>query len=250
MHPPAAWPRLEHGDVHIWHFSLDQSPAELDQLRAVLNADESARAARYVFPQHRAWSIAARGMLRQLLGGYLNTDPAALTFDYGPQGKPALRAAPLAFNLAHSDAAAVCAVTLNDPVGVDVEHIRANMDLRLVAQSHFSVQERVVLDAEPEALARRDFFRCWSMKEAYIKGRGGGLSIPLAGFDVPLASRQSLDRPLPVTTRESDPAAHGWYVAELGLGAQLAGAVARQGPDWRVRHIVQRVSDGSGGLVG
>ena len=78
----------------------------------------------------------------------------------------------------------------------------------------------------------RGFFRCWTLKEAYIKARGGGLSIPLESFDVPLD--RARDAPRPIVSRDAAPEAQGWYARELAVDGAFAAAVAVHAPIWRV----------------
>ena len=102
-----------------------------------------------------------------------------------------------------------------------------------MAEHSFSPNERARLAAESGSAAVRGFFRCWTQKEAYIKGRGGGLSIPLDSFDVPLD--EPADAPRPIVSRDAAAAAQGWYVRELEVNPSFAAAVAVPAPTWRVR---------------
>ena len=87
--PPTAWP-LAATDVHVWAVPLDSAPPALPQLAATLASEERQRAARFRFPRDRDRFIAGRGLLRAILGRYLDLDPAEVEFAYGPHGKPFL----------------------------------------------------------------------------------------------------------------------------------------------------------------
>jgi 4'-phosphopantetheinyl transferase len=51
-----------------------------------------------------------------------------------------------------------------------------------IARSHFAPDETRFLESLPEGERPRAFLALWTLKEAYIKARGMGLSIPLADF--------------------------------------------------------------------
>jgi len=193
----AAWPVSSRiiapgpGEARIWSADLEPGAAAIDRLVPLLSADERERAERFHLRRDAMRWIAARAVLREILGGCLDADPRALAFTYGDKGKPAL-AAPagsldLQFSLAHSAHLALYAVTVGGPVGVDVERLRLLSDMDQIAERTFSRQECAVLRGLPVPLRPAGFFNCWTRKEAYIKALGFGLSYPLERFSVSLA---------------------------------------------------------------
>ena len=74
----------------MWHAALDREEKVLRQLESTLSLEEKARADRFHFVNDRNRFVAARGLLRELLGGYLRQAPATLEFSYGKHGKPFL----------------------------------------------------------------------------------------------------------------------------------------------------------------
>jgi 4'-phosphopantetheinyl transferase len=61
-------------------------------------------------------------------------------------------------------------------VGVDVETIKPDLDYAKLAQRFFSETENQWLRDCPEARRLRCFYRIWTRKEAWLKGKGGGFS--------------------------------------------------------------------------
>jgi 4'-phosphopantetheinyl transferase len=225
-------PLLISGEVHVWWFELDRNAVELDALARVLAEDERERVARFRFQRDADRALAARGLLRTLLGRYVGRPPGDLRFEYGEQSKPGLPGQPIHFNLSHSSGLGVCAITLDQPVGIDVERLRDDFDHAGIARQSFSAAERAVLATAFAAHTTRGFFQCWTLKEAYIKARGGGLSIPLDAFDVSLSDAIPAQA---VVSREAIPAAHGWFTSRLAAGPDFAAAVAVRSPTWSVR---------------
>lgn len=172
--------------MQVWAAHLDRTAAEQDRLRATLSADELERAARFRYDRHARRYIAGRGILRWLIGAYLECDAAGVRFRY-MEGKPSLfgdAREPLFFNLAHSDDLALFAFTTTTDIGVDVERVTDVPDARDVASGYFSPAEIGEFSRAPDEADA--FFRCWTRKEAFIKALGHGLAYPLDQFAVTL----------------------------------------------------------------
>jgi 4'-phosphopantetheinyl transferase len=209
-----------------------------------LSADELARAKRLRLPADRHRFIASRGALRQILSGYLNTEAQRLRFRYGPHGKPSLAGPaepcpleqpPLHFSLSHSADLALVAVSRGRRVGVDVERVCADVSSEVVARC-FSRREQDELQSLPAHIQHLAFFDCWTRKEAYLKARGEGLSIPLHRFDVSLAPGQ----PARLLHSAGDPdECSRWSLADL-----------RPGPGFVATLAVETLVDGDAGDAG
>lgn len=178
--PPPPSLELAPGEVHVWQIDLDRSPAELEKLRKVLDEAELARAARYYFERDTNRFAAGRAILRKILGFYLNEEPAALTFEYGPQGKPALVGrSSLQFNLSNSQQTALLAVTTRNRVGVDIEYQKDNVSMADLVKRFFAPSEITTFNKLPPHRQPEAFFNAWTRKEAYLKACGGGIAIGL-----------------------------------------------------------------------
>lgn len=226
---------LPAGEVHVWRANLDRPPGEMATLAARLSPEEDERAGRFYFERDEKRFVAGRGILRTLLGRYLDMAPSAVQFAYGPQGKPAL--APgcgdgsLTFNLSHSHDLALYAFARGRAVGVDLERVRPLADALAIARRFFSPQEVGVLQAAPTAQREMLFFEIWTRKEAYIKALGEGLSRPLRGFSVALGIERA---PLEQVEGDTEEAAR-WRLCPLVPGSDYAAAVAVEGDEWRLR---------------
>jgi 4'-phosphopantetheinyl transferase len=237
-HPPTSL-HLDAHEVHAWRASLpsDLSPDAPDvaALGSLLSEDERARAARFRFVRDRVRFILARGLLRAILSRYLAVPAAELVFSYGAHGKPAL-AAPaggvLHFNVSHTQDLALYALCGDQEVGVDVECVRTEIDVEAIARHFFSTHEVATLLALPTHLRAQAFYRCWTIKEAYVKGHGGGLSLPLDQFDVALTP----GTPAAIlATRPDATQARRWTITLLDPGSGYAAALALNGPMTRLR---------------
>jgi 4'-phosphopantetheinyl transferase len=209
-------PRLAKGDVHVWRADLEAVASDLGDL---LRAEERERAERFVRERDRQLWRSSRGVLRALLGRYLDRDPHTLGFLGGAHGKPALlddpaeataaprspsaRSRALSFNLSHSGPLALYAFTHTGEVGVDVEVARRPIDQVALAARSFGQAEAQRLEALEPAIREREFLRAWVRHEAELKCRGTGIGAGNAG------------------ARGGD-----LWVAELDVGSRAAAAVA------------------------
>jgi 4'-phosphopantetheinyl transferase len=220
-------------DVHVWRASLTVSETRLADFHAILADDERNRAARFRNPQHGAHYTVGRGVLRMLLGRYLNRQPQDICFSYSDYGKPSLKdaTATLRFNLSHSQELALYAFTQRREIGIDIEHTRPVPSRDQIAEQFFSPNENQALRALPAAQQTIGFFNCWTRKEAYIKAHGEGLSLPLDQFDVTLAP----DQPAALLeTRVALDSAERWALEALQPGADYRAALVVEGQDWEL----------------
>lgn len=209
--------------VEVWALRWRDIPAAAAQAWArLLSAEERARAARFHFEQHRREFTAFHGAVRWLLGRALGQQPESLRFETGAWGKPALVGEfgrPVEFNLSHTRGLALLALGAT-PLGVDVEYIRPDLDWPPLARRFFAPQESAALDALPPEEQRRAFFQCWTRKEAYLKARGMGLSLPLDGFAVTVTGPARL-----LAGAETA----GWTLHALDVGVAHVAALALAG---------------------
>jgi len=177
---------LQKDEVHLWLIDLDQPEEQRAMLGAALDADERARAARFLRRQHQDRFTVGRGALRVLLGSYLAMPPERLQLVYGPHGKPGLAEGDdgLRFNLSHSDRWALLGVVRGSEIGVDIEAARDMADMAAVARRTFSARENRELAALPADAYRRGFYACWTRKEALVKAAGVGVAFELDWFEV------------------------------------------------------------------
>jgi 4'-phosphopantetheinyl transferase len=227
-------------DVHLWTLFSDAvaDAALLDQYASWLAPEERARHDRFVFAKDRRQFLITRGMIRSLVASYLAADPAACAFESDRYGRPSLTQPPgsgFAFNLSHTAGLIVCAIAREPEIGVDAEDASRGVDPEL-HRRFFSPAEADALDALPEAERPSRFFEYWTLKEAYIKARGMGLSLPLDGFSMDLRS----DRPPCITfTSAIDDAAETWQFAQVRPGPRhyVALAVRRSAARDRAIHL-------------
>lgn len=157
---------IEKNDVHLWLFHFERKMNSLELAKTVL--------------QH-----------------YLPDE--LISFEKGEHGKPYLNNHPLQFNFSHSGDYFLMGVTKDRPIGVDIERLRDNKDFLAIAERFFAKSEYDALAALPVEQQQDAFYRCWVLKEAYIKATGFGLSLGLANFEVDFLSGVSkiLDHPTP-----------------------------------------------------
>jgi 4'-phosphopantetheinyl transferase len=186
-------PAIRGGDVHVWRATLDPASPEI---RETLSPDEWLRAGRFHFERDRERFVAARGLLRTILGRYVEQSPRDLQFTFGPNGKPALHGmdTTLRFNLSHSDDLLLLAVSHAREVGVDVELMRDNVPFETLADRYFEPEDAWTLRLLSPREKTSRFYDMWTTTEARLKASGVGLA---EGTRVVNPERWSLLRLMP-----------------------------------------------------
>jgi 4'-phosphopantetheinyl transferase len=227
---------LSSEEVHVWRLPLDRFTGKFEEFRDILSQNENERADRFRFEKDRRNYVVRHGLMRILLGGiYLRCQPSTVRFIDGSCGKPAIVSTndypDLRFNLSHSDGLALFALGKGRELGIDLERENPDkVDEGMVNQFFHQTEARELSEA-PREDRIRNFFRCWTRKEAYVKARGKGLSLPLDSFAV------TTNRNLNLTLKDDmDPdEAYAWKFLNLTPAIGFAGCLVVQGSDWRLR---------------
>ena len=175
------------GQVHIYCLTLPQNPSEVSYYERFLSAPETARACSLKIHQVRNRFIAGRGLLREILGGYLAIEPENVPITIEEHGKPFLSGCTenLRFNLSHAEELLLLAVAADLEIGIDIEKIETDKPLKDMASIAMSRREQdEIFILSSSSLQAAAFYRCWVRKEACLKACGKGFSLSSDSFDV------------------------------------------------------------------
>ena len=224
---PPTHPDLAGDEIHVWCARLDKLATDLPSFARPLSESERKRADRFQFERDRNRFIVRHGLLRMILGRYLNIEPSRVALSFESRGKPLLSGSavmpPFHFNLSHSNGLALIAGTRQAALGVDVELVRFVPEADQIAAKFFSPREGAMLNAIPAEQKMEAFFHCWTRKEAYLKATGEGIADALPRIEVSLTPGQ----PARLLKINGDaPAASLWTLSDLVPAPGFVGALA------------------------
>ncbi len=253
--------------AHVWYVLPEdiRDPELLGNYRGLLTRDELARYQRFFFDRDRHLFLVAWALVRTTLSRYADVDPRDWTFATNRHGRPEITGPgaipPLRFNLSHTPGLIACIVAVERDVGVDVENTRRRTTGPDIARRFFANAEVEALELLPEDRQQEAFFEYWTLKEAYIKAVGVGISLGLGRFSFALdtgAGVRGVTGRLPPTisfTGDLDDDPTAWQFAQYEPTPSHAMAAAiRRGADAdlaiNVRPVVPRVESTAAGPVG
>ncbi|MBK8176051.1 MAG: 4'-phosphopantetheinyl transferase superfamily protein [Rhodospirillales bacterium] len=237
---PGGRVRLEPGTIYV--FSVDLARVESDSgiiddpLTAEVRLEAMARDR--LFRSHR--TLAGRDCLRRIIGRCSGRDPRSLKLSRGKDGKPRLLdpddAQRIHFNASHSGDLMVVAVSLNTPVGIDVEGVRPLDNLLSTAGYYFSNAEfEELLSVHPEDQCRA-FYAGWTRKEAFVKATGEGMRRDFRSFDVTL-SPSAVPRIAAIRSASSVENSHAWQMFAFEPCPGYVAAVVARGEGGRLARV-------------
>lgn len=230
---------LEHlapHEVHVWlaEPASFADPAQLRALDALVSPDERTRTRAFAFEENRRESLVTRGLVRASLSRYRSMHPRGWRFRRNAYGRPELDPpCGLRFNLSNCPELVVCAVCEDAEIGIDVEPMRHAPRILGLADTVFAPAELAELRRLPPDRQIDRAVSLWTLKEAYIKARGIGLSLSLRSFAMSL----SAGAPPRVTfgaTIDDEPSRWAFRTIEAG-GLRIALAVETHGAEPVVR---------------
>ncbi|WP_353853823.1 4'-phosphopantetheinyl transferase superfamily protein [Bacillus sp. Bos-x628] len=181
--------------IQLQHLDEKKAREQLDRLKPFVSPEKQATAERFRFLNDARRTLLGEVLIRQIIHHMHGTPIDQIAFDTEENGKPVVRQIPsFHFNLSHSGDWIVCAVD-DAPVGIDIEEIKP-IDLA-IAKRFFSPEEYTDLLSKPAEQQEAYFFHLWSMKEAFIKMTGKGLSYGLSSFTARLSADGQASLTLP-----------------------------------------------------
>ena len=160
-------------------------PADVQASLQTLSEAERTRYARFRFARDQRDYAIAHDLLRRCLSRYEPVHPVDWQFELEPRGKPQLASThhlpenggpSLLFNLSHTRGLVAAGVARRFAIGIDVEVLRRFADATDVARRFFSPSEVEALEACPEEARLVRFVELWTLKEAFLKATGEGVS--------------------------------------------------------------------------
>jgi 4'-phosphopantetheinyl transferase len=195
--------------------------------RSILSPEEVSKARRFRFGQDRSKYICTRGILRYLIGRIVRHPAKEIDIVYNEFGKPSLlhrqNAEHIEFNVAHSGDLALLAFSKNIRIGIDLEKEQPDIEFLQLAQLILSPYQFTQFVGLPREMQQREFYRCWTLKEAFCKAIGRGMSLPYSSFDLSFLE----NGPPRLLRLDSEPDSCGhWTLRDFIVDVGYVGALA------------------------
>ena len=147
-----------------------------------LGAQERERAAAYVHDADRQRFVLGRALLRWALTEQLGVyAPSDWVIRETQGGKPTLESfgQAVGFSISHTDGLVGVLLSSNSSSGIDIESLSRQVDVQKFAKRSCSDLEREWLSRHDLSDQSAAFLKLWTLKEAYLKATGLGISVPL-----------------------------------------------------------------------
>lgn len=148
------------------------SEGEYEKYYGFMSQAKQERIERYRQADDKKRSVVGEMLARQLIAGWCQVEQSSITFLTKQYGKPYVQDLPVHFNISHSGDMVVCVIDDN-PVGIDVEKVR-HINLSVVKRVCTEMELEYVFCSKQDIYKR--FFEIWTLKEAYFKCIGTGIT--------------------------------------------------------------------------
>jgi len=215
---------LESGLVQLW--LANTTVFNLNNIFDLLSEEEINKSEKFYFSKDRKTYLVSRGLLRFLLGKYLNISGCDIRFDYNRYGKPELafpHSEQIFFNVSHSGEFCLIGFSQSSQIGVDIEFMKP-VEYDLLAKNVFSNTERSELKSISDDHKSKAFYSGWTRKESFIKGIGAGMSFPLKNFSIAL-NPETLVSKVEIHLDNSE-AYKYWKVYDIAVETEYRAALA------------------------
>ncbi|HEY3731088.1 MAG TPA: 4'-phosphopantetheinyl transferase superfamily protein [Steroidobacteraceae bacterium] len=229
---------LDFDVVHVWHLPVQPPETMARAAAAMLTSAEHSRAARFQRSEDRDRFLLGRLGARLLLSRYQGRPVSEVSIEADTQGKPqaggASNASAIQFNLSHSGEWILAAFAVDLSVGIDVEQMRSERVRTDLVEYFMSEGEQRAWQQLGTAQRCASFFKCWTSKEAFLKGHGIGLRTELRTIEVSVDPEQ----PARLLSAPRELAPEGWRLHTIGVASDHAATAAVASPSAQVVEII------------
>ncbi|MBA8306099.1 4'-phosphopantetheinyl transferase [Klebsiella michiganensis] len=186
-------------DILLGHTSFFHQTS-MDNFLHYLNEEETKRYHQFHFVSDKEVYILSRILLKTALTRYQpDVSLQSWQFSTNKYGKPFIVFPQLTktvfFNLSHTTDTVAIAISSHCELGIDIEKIRDlgssyQASYLNISQHFFTSQEATDIDSLPPYEGQLLFWKIWTLKEAYIKYRGKGLSLGLDCIEFDLTNKK------------------------------------------------------------
>lgn len=227
-------------EAHVWVIRPEdvRNITILDAAMKMLSRQEQAQCQRFRFPDDSHHYLVSHALVRNLLSKYIDLAPDKWLFEKSEKGKPEIanpNLPPVRFNLSHTRGLAACIVTSSCDCGIDVERIYSRHNPIGVAKRMFSDTEYKFMLELHGREQLEFFFSRWTLREAYVKARGIGISFPTRKLNFNIASSSDINIEFQPDIQDSS---NDWQLELLPLTAEHITAVAIRRDDDKDKKII------------
>ena len=167
---------LSPDSIHMWSVRYSSLDRYFPLLSTLVSPEEEHKAAGFKKSDDTRRYTLRQGILRVILGQYIQEDPEKIQIVRKKSGKPDLRLdgrySDVRFSLSHTDEMVCLGITLSCEIGLDIVKTNSCIPFPEIEHYLFTVGERRWIEQTLPEQRSLQFFRIWSLKEALLKATG------------------------------------------------------------------------------
>lgn len=180
-----------HNETDVFVVTTQELYPNFSTLFSYLSSEEKIRMNRLLYEPLKIKYVVSHGFLRLLLGKYLSLSPSNIQYNYNEFKKPFCTQHPnLYFNMSHSNNYIAYAFSYNYKVGIDIEFIKNIPKIENLFSSIASTGEGLIFEKQNEIDKIYFFYKTWTIKEAFLKALGVGLTYPLSDIETSIIPKE------------------------------------------------------------
>ena len=228
-------------EAHLWIARPEsiQNKRVIDACMDSLSVQEREKYRRFRFAEDRHRYLVSHALVRNVLSKYAQVPPGEWVFSHSDHGRPEVANTGLSsmrFNLSHTKGLVACIVTSSCDCGIDVERVHVRHNPIDVAKRMFSKPEFEYMQQLSGREQLEYFFTRWTLREAYTKARGIGISFPTykLNFNIKSTGEVNIGFQPEIQDKNED-----WQLEILPLTEEHIAAAAIRRLDHNIKKIVR-----------